>query len=234
MWSGVDILYTTKNLPNQYVKGGAIMKNILCFGDSNTWGYDPETKERYPWGIRWTSILQERFFDKDVHILEQGLCGRTTVFEDVRRPDRKGVNTLKEIFDTEKNIDSVVIMLGTNDCKSVYRNTAVDIAEGVNECLDLILEHISPENVLLISPIQLGEDVWKEEYDPEFDKNSVNVSKHLKDAYEKVAIERSVHFLAASEYVDPSVADQEHLDVVGHRKLADAIYEDVRTKLKCA
>jgi hypothetical protein len=33
------------------------MKQILCFGDSNTWGLIPKTKQRYPWGVRWTSIL---------------------------------------------------------------------------------------------------------------------------------------------------------------------------------
>lgn len=29
------------------------MNAILCFGDSNTWGYDPVTKERYPSEMRW-------------------------------------------------------------------------------------------------------------------------------------------------------------------------------------
>ena len=58
------------------------MKQLLCYGDSNTWGLIPGTKERYPWGIRWTSILQEKLGSSDVHVIEEGLCGRTTVFED--------------------------------------------------------------------------------------------------------------------------------------------------------
>lgn len=210
------------------------MKNILCFGDSNTWGYNPNTKERYPWGIRWTSRLQEKLLNQEVHIIEQGLCGRTTVFEDATRPNRKGVNTLEEIFDEATEIDSVILMLGTNDCKTYYGNTEADIAKGVEECLDIVLEHISPEKVLLVSPIQLGEEVWKEEYDPEFNQYSVTVSKKLKDAYETIAKERNVHFLAASEYAMPSNVDQEHLDVQGHQKLAEAIYESVRVNWKCA
>lgn len=210
------------------------MKNILCFGDSNTWGYNPETKERYPKGIRWTSKLQEKLADTNVEIIEQGLCGRTTVFEDISRPNRKGINTLKEIFNEIKDIDSVILMLGTNDCKSHYGNTEKEIAQGVDACLDLVLRYISPEKVLLVSPIQLGENVWKEEYDPEFNKHSISVSKKLKEAYEKVAKQRNVHFLAASEYARPSKADQEHLDVIGHHNLAEAIFESVQSNWKCA
>lgn len=210
------------------------MKNILCFGDSNTWGYNPDTKERYPWGIRWTSKLQEKLYGDNINIIEQGLCGRTTIFEDKTRPNRKGVNTLKEIFSEKSKIDSVILMLGTNDCKTYYGNTEFDIAKGVEECLDTILKYVSPDKVLLISPITLGEDVWKDEFDPEFNRNSVEVSKHLKAAYEKVASERKVHFLAASEYVGPSKSDQEHLDVDGHSTLAEAIFKSVETNWKCA
>lgn len=210
------------------------MKNILCFGDSNTWGYNPYTKERYEKEIRWTGRLQDRLADSDVHIIEQGLCGRTTVFEDISRPDRKGVNTLEAIFEKTEDIDSVILMLGTNDCKTYYGNSEREIARGVEECLDLVLQHVAPDQVLLVSPIVLGEEVWKAEYDPEFDQNSVQVSKRLKDAYRQVAKERKVHFLAASEYADPSRADQEHMDVAGHSKLAEAIYHNIPANWKCA
>lgn len=46
------------------------MKQILCFGDSNTWGYDGESRKRLPWGKRWTSLLQEKF---DVETAKQGI-----------------------------------------------------------------------------------------------------------------------------------------------------------------
>ena len=211
------------------------MKNILCFGDSNTWGYNPELRgERYPWGIRWTSKLQEKLSSSEVHIIEQGLCGRTTVFEDISRPDRNGAATLETLFDIEKNIDSVILMLGTNDCKTYYGNSEKDIANGIDECLNLILKHVAPEQVLLVSPIQLGDDVWKDEFDPEFCATSVGVSKKLKDEYQKIAEEKSIHFLAASDYAKPSDADQEHMDANGHNNLAEAIYNCVNANWRCA
>lgn len=210
------------------------MENILCFGDSNTWGYNPKTKERYPWGIRWTSKLQDKLRQEDVHIIEQGLCGRTTAFEDRTRPDRKGVNTLIDIFKGKNDIDFVILMLGTNDCKTYFRNTENEIAEGVEECLDIVLKHIASEKILLVSPILLGEDVWRDEFDPEFNRNSVLISKKLKEAYEQVAKKRNVHFLAASEYANPSDADQEHMDEMGHNALAEAIFKSVKLNWKCA
>ena len=54
------------------------MKQILCFGDSNTWGYDGESGERLPFKVRWTGRLQKAYEGKDVRIIEEGLCGRTT------------------------------------------------------------------------------------------------------------------------------------------------------------
>lgn len=204
------------------------MKQILCFGDSNTWGFIPETKERYPKGIRWTSLLQEKFGDHEIQILEEGLCGRTTVYEDRTRPGRKGIVSLSRILEQSSSIDAVVLMLGTNDCKSCYRNSAKTVADGIEACLELLTKFVPAQKILLVSPIWLGEEVWKEKYDPEFDRESVTVSKQLREEYAKVAGRRKVHFMAASDYVSASRADQEHLSVIGHRILAEAIFEKLR------
>lgn len=203
------------------------MKQILCFGDSNTWGYNPETKGRYSQNIRWTSILQNNLSRHEIDIIEEGLCGRTTIYEDATRPNRKGIDSIPEIFNKYEKIDSVILMLGTNDCKSCFQSSPTNIAEGIDRCLDSILEHVSASNVLLVSPIHLGETVWKEEYDPEFDRNSVLICKQLKQEYNKVANKRGVHFLAASDYVKPSLIDQEHLNEYGHRILAKVFYEEI-------
>lgn len=203
------------------------MNSILCFGDSNTWGYNPYTKGRYSSDIRWTGLLSKRFGNKNVEIVEAGLCGRTTIYEDETRPGRRGIETIKEIFATNKTFDSVVIMLGTNDCKTYNHSSPISIAEGIDECLEIILKHVEPSRVLLLSPIHLGEDVWKPGFDTEFNQNSVRISKALKGEYSKVAYKRGVHFLSASDYALPSVADQEHLNETGHRKLADVIYKEI-------
>ena len=77
---------------------------------------------------------------------------------------------------------------------------------------------------MLISPILLGEEVWKAEFDPEFDRESVETARKLKAVYQRIAVEQGIYFMAASDYATPSPVDQEHLDEEGHRRLAEAVY----------
>lgn len=207
------------------------MKQILCYGDSNTWGLIPGVNQRYGWGVRWTSILQEKLNNENIRVIEEGLCGRTTSFDDVYRENRNGLKTLSLILESHSPIDFVILMLGTNDCKSHYKTNAYKIGKGIEQCVDKLLEVIPSEKILVISPIQLGDEVWKEEYDPEFDKTSVGVSKQLASEYKKIAQKRNVHFLAASEYVGPSETDQEHLAEDSHKILAEVIYEKIENIL---
>ncbi|MBE5844223.1 MAG: arylesterase [Butyrivibrio sp.] len=201
------------------------MKNILAFGDSNTWGLIPGTSpyERYPWGVRWTSILQEKF--DDVRIIEEGLCGRTTVFEDELRPGRKGVDTLPLLLESHYPLDGAIIMLGTNDCKSYYNVSAHTIGIGLERCLDALSKYVAPENILIISPIELGSDVWRPEKDPEFSKQSIITSQELKNVYRRIAQKRGTGFLAASDYVKASTIDDEHMDANSHKLFAEVVYK---------
>ena len=206
------------------------MKQILCFGDSNTYGLIPGTSnQRYGWGTRWTSILDDRVREKGYRVIEEGLCGRTTVFDDPFRTERRGTEMLPAILESHRPVDTIVLMLGTNDCKSVYSATPEVIGQGIEQLLNQI-NAVNPDaKVLLVSPIYLGERIWEEDFDPEFDKKSREVSLNLHRVYEKIAKARNISYLQASAYAQPGEADQEHLDESGHRKLADAIYE----KLAC-
>lgn len=197
------------------------MKNILAFGDSNTWGLIPGTKERYSNEIRWTGLVQNKL--NDTKIIEEGLCGRTTVFEDEIRPFRKGVDTLPLILESASPLDGVIIMLGTNDCKTYYHANPHVIGKGLERCIEEIEKYVAPEKVLVVSPIHLGDDVWQSTKDPEFDTDSVNRSKELANTYKKIAEKRGNTFLAASSYASPSKRDDEHLDEKGHEALATAI-----------
>lgn len=203
------------------------MREILCFGDSNTWGLIPGTEERYPWGVRWTSILQEKLENKNIRILEDGLVGRTTIYEDSyrHRLGRNGLTALPTILEAHRPLDGAVIMLGTNDCKTCYGADGCQIAIGLEACLDVLMQEIAAEKILVVAPIFLGENVWQPNYDPEFDQRSVEISKCLYQEYKRVAVNKGVKFIAASDYASPSEIDNEHLTVAGHLALAEGIYE---------
>lgn len=199
------------------------MNKILAFGDSNTWGFKPGTKtmERYSDNERWPKILQNMCTNS--HIVEEGLCGRTTAYEDKNVNGRNGLKTLRQILQKE-TYDAIILMLGTNDCKTELALNEKDICNGAKQCIDEILKHISCSSVLLISPILLKEDVYKPDKDPEFNQTSVEICKKLKNEYKKLAKEEKISFLAASDFAYASDIDCEHMDAQGHKNLAYAVY----------
>lgn len=201
------------------------MKNILCFGDSNTWGLIPKTNKRYPWGVRWTSIVDKELNKKgqEYRIIEEGLCGRTTVFDDPLRDGRNGVKILPTILETHSPIDTVIIMLGTNDCKTIYSATAEYIGHGVERLINQVKAYIPDSRILLMSPIHLGEGVGESGFDPEFTQHSVQISKNLEAVYKNIAAAQNVEFFAASKVAAPSSTDREHMNEEGHKNLAEAV-----------
>ena len=198
------------------------MNKIFAYGDSNTWGFDPRTKDRYDKATRWTGILQSRC--KDALIVEEGLNGRTTVFDDPTRPGRNGLETLPGILESHLPVYAAVIMLGTNDCKIAYKASAETIGKGMEKCLDVLEGSVPPERILLISPVMIGEDVHDIRKDPKFDTNSVNVCRELKTVYQDIALKRGCGFLDASEIAVPSSIDDVHLEKEGHEKIGVAVY----------
>ena len=201
------------------------MKTILAFGDSNTWGLVPKSEpfKRYPENVRWTGVLQGLL--DDARVVEEGLCGRTTIFEDELRPGRKGLAMLPMILESQYPVDAAIIMLGTNDCKSVYGASAHTIGMGMELCIDELKKHIPAEKILLVSPIFLGNDVWWPDMDPEFGPRSVEVSKELKAIYARIAERKGTAYLAASDHASADASDNEHMNEKSHAGFAEAVYE---------
>ena len=180
------------------------MRQILCYGDSNTYGLVPKENARYPWGIRWTSRLNEKLGLQQYRVIEEGMCGRTTVFDDPFRDHRNGAKFVNAVLETHGASDLIILMLGTNDCKTAYKTTPQLIGKGVETVIAKIRS-----------------------FAPDFYRESVDVSKGLADVYAEIARNEHLYFLDASDVAAPSDTDQEHLNEEGHAKLAEAIYEKV-------
>ena len=199
------------------------MKQVLAFGDSNTWGMIPGSAgERYPEEIRWTGLLRRKLESRNIRRAEDGVCGRTTVFEDPERPGRRGVDGIARYSGME-DLHAVILMLGTNDCKAVFRAAPEEIGRGLEQCLESFEKLVPPERILVCSPLRLGENVWKPERDPEFEPRSVEVCRALEGIYRAIAARHGTRFLAASDYATVSHIDEEHLNADGHEHLAAAI-----------
>lgn len=104
------------------------MKTVVCFGDSNTWGYNPEAMDRYSHTVRWTGVLQQEL-GGNYRVIEEGLNGRTTNLDDLIEEHRNGRRYLQPCLESHNPVDLVLVMLGTNDLKQRFNRSASDIAQ---------------------------------------------------------------------------------------------------------
>ncbi|RVU83552.1 hydrolase [Leucothrix sargassi] len=133
------------------------MYRVMCFGDSNTWGYKPENGERYDRSTRWPCVMHEAL-GEGFELVEEGLNGRTTVWDDPVDGLMSGLNYLEPCLKSHKPLDVVLLMLGTNDLKDRYCVTAPEIAKSVGRLVKHIQKceygpnNSAPEVVLMAPP----------------------------------------------------------------------------------
>ena len=207
-------------------------KRILCYGDSNTWGYIPGRGGRYGEDIRWTGVLASRC-GPDYAVIEEGLNGRTTVFDDPTVPGRNGLAYLAPCLRSHLPLDLVTVMLGSNDLKTIFHANARFIAAGKRRILEEIAcfrEKEAGPKVLLIAPASLLPSVSS--LSMEFDERSQEESALLKDCYRELAADFGCRFLDAGSVCTASEADGLHLDEKAHAQLAGAVYGVVRELLE--
>lgn len=207
------------------------VKSILCFGDSNTYGVNPEDETRYPFSKRWTGIL-ESLLGPGYRIIEEGLCGRTTVFHDPFSDERRGLDAVDLVLDTHAPLDLVVIMLGTNDARSIFSASPRSIAKGMERLINAFLDHPYPEwaekpEILIVSPIHAAEDVENSIF-ADYDHDSYLKILALSPLFAEIASRYGLHFLDASQHASCG-SDKIHIDEEGHRRLAEALSLKIRT-----
>jgi lysophospholipase L1-like esterase len=208
------------------------MKTVLCYGDSNTWGYDPVTQGRLSLDQRWPGVLRNAL-GAGYWVVEEGLNGRTTVWDDPIEGDKNGLTYLRPCLQTHKPLDLVVILLGTNDLKVRFSVSALDIANGAGALVDAVLKSGSgvgggAPRVLLVAPPQVA----KLSAFAEMFEGAEAKAKRFAMHYRRVSRERGCDFLDAGEVVVSSDLDGIHLEAGEQRKLGLAVAARVREMLE--
>jgi len=199
------------------------MKTILCYGDSNTWGWSPATLDRYAPNVRWPGVLWGEL-GSEFHIVEEGLPGRTTVWDDPIEHGCNGKSYLGPCLATHSPVDIVIIMLGTNDLKMRFSVPALDIAAGLGVIIDIVkLSQSGPggdtPKILLVSPPYISPHRDRGEWDVY--EGGIEKSKKLSDALNLVADEKKVNFFDAAKIIQPSEIDGIHLNPEAHKILGE-------------
>ena len=208
------------------------MTTILCYGDSNTFGYVPETGMRYPREVRYPGRLQMLLGD-DYTVIEEGCNGRTTIHDDPVDGWKNGLDYLRPCLNSHKPVDIVILMLGSNDLKDTFHLTAKEIAEGAGTLVEVIQEFTEEKQgfvprIILVAPPEIGEGIADSAFYGRFLENAIGRSREFPKWYRRVAEENGCVFVDAASVVKASPVDSLHLSPEGHARLAEEFAHVIR------
>jgi len=217
------------------------MKRILCYGDSNTWGHNPTGIDpvtgaigRYSEGVRWTGVMQ-RELGEEYFVCEEGLCGRTTVFEDPTHYGWNGYMHFEVALRTCDPVDCVIFMLGTNDTKESFYVSPSAITGGMERllknCQNLLRGSLSEKAKIILAcplkPVMAGDGTYW--YD--FNEESGRKIEAMRETYRALAERSGVAYFDVNDFGVADPADGIHFDAESHRKVGLALTELVKKVL---
>ncbi len=207
-----------------------MMKSILAFGDSLTWGYVPGGAARHDFATRWPNVLASDL--GSARVIEEGLNGRMTVHDDpIVEENRSGSAVLPVLLASHSPLDLVIIMLGSNDLKFERRCTARDASYGVKRLVEIIQRYGYPSgcstpDILVVSPPALVNTE-----DAEFDDlfgHAIAESHRFAGHYSLLGV---THFNASTVCVASDI-DGVHMDAANTAALGRALVPVVREILE--
>lgn len=204
------------------------MKKILCFGDSNTYGYIPQTGKRYSQNERWCRILQE-LLGENFEVLEQG-CNNRTAFKD--NPMGKiytGYKILPEYLSND--LSWVILSVGINDLQTQYKTTLKEFKNGLKKLINTTQELCPNSKILILAPPKINEGILNSFFSTLFDQSAIKKSAQLPSIYEKIASETACEFINLDTIVKTSQKDGLHLEKEAHEKIAKEIHNKLKAEI---
>lgn len=175
---------------------------VICFGDSNTYGYDPRGYfgGRYDADSRWVDILAA---ETGWNVCNMGLNGREISSAAPAFPD---------------DTDLLIVMLGTNDL--LQGRSSEQAAERLERFLTSV--PLERSKILMIAPppMALGEWVPSQEF--------VNDSHSFDRLCQALAEQLGVRFADAGKWDISLAYDGVHFTEQGHKAFAAGLLEELK------
>lgn len=219
-------------MPANMPYGSFSKRRVLVFGDSNTFGFDTATMGRFGDEERYPRRLQA-LLGGGWTVIEEGLPGRTAVFDDPITEGLNGLALITPLMMSHAPLDTVVIMLGTNDAKERFGCNAHLIALGIVR-LAQKAQHTpawrGQPDVLVVAPAPIvpgyTQGVFYEAMGDGCDKRSAPLAEKLAP----MAMAAGLRFLDAGRVpgVVTSPLDGMHLTKEAHAALAEALAGTLR------
>ena len=188
-------------------------RRLLCYGDSNTYGYDPRSYlgGRYPESVRWTGLLRGYGWD----VINRGENGRS-----IPRSDSEIKAAVQSLCCVESDI--LTIMLGSNDLLQMPSPSARECADRMERFLTALLHADGwdkSRNILLIAPPPMTLGTWVQ------DEETIAASHRLAECYEDTARLLNIGFANADNWEIGLTYDGVHFSEAGHMAFAEGVHE---------
>ena len=194
------------------------MKKILCFGDSNTFGFNPENGTRFNKESRWSGILASLLFP-EYEIIEEGMNNRTGFFKNPEGLKQSGGEYLSVFLQNHGKFDICILSLGTNDAQIFYSLDEAAAEKGLKNLISIVKNVNS--DAIIVPPVKITEDFLHSGFSAMFDKNSIQKIQRIFPVFEKVAKNNNCFYFDFNKFVQPSKYDGIHYTKESHRIIAE-------------
>ena len=201
------------------------MKKILCYGDSNTYGFNPSDGSIFDENTKWTALLQKNLKDR-YDVIEEGMCDRTGFINNPKGFLYSAQRHFPKFISKTKNIDILILAIGTNDLQTQYDISFSAIEKGLENLIVAAQEKV--ENIILIPPVILSETIFNGYFKNQFDETSIIKSKKVIKTYKKMAKIYNCYIFDFNEIVVPSQIDGLHYDAETHKIIAENLAKFIR------
>lgn len=197
------------------------MKKVLCFGDSNVYGYNPQDGSRYDKNTRWTGVLQS-LCGADYEIIEAGCNNRTAFSQNPYGIELTGYKILPSYL--KEDLDFVILGIGINDLQKAYNPSTEEFKTGMASLIRIVQKFSPSAKIVLLAPSELKESILKGYFGVLFDRFSIDKSKGLCAVYKALSEEFECGFLDLGEIAEVSDIDGLHYTAAEHKKIAAAVF----------
>lgn len=200
------------------------MKKILCYGDSNTFGFNPKNGGRYDKTTRWSGILSDLLKEK-YEVIEEGMNNRTGFFKNPEGLKQSGGEYLSIYLQNHKDIDICILNLGTNDAQIFYPIDNETTQKGLQN-LTSAIKNINPRTkIIIIPPVKITQDLLHSGFAVIFNKDSIKKIQNTFPAFEEFAKANNYYYFDFNKFTSPSQIDGIHYTEESHKVIATKLAE---------
>ena len=201
------------------------MKKIICYGDSNTFGFNPKDGSRFDENTRWTSKLQN-ILGNDYNVVNEGLCDRTGFVNNPKGFLFSAQKHFPKMITKTDNIDLIILAVGSNDLQFQYDVSFGAIEKGLEKLINIAQE--KTENIIIVPPVILSEKVLEGFFSYQFDKTSIIKSKKVGRIFRQIANVYHCGYFDINKITSPSDYDGLHYDENSHILIAEKLVNFIK------